>query len=329
MRSLVLRTSALVFVAGCGGNETSDTTSDSAQEACDNRIVRQNPEDGADGVFYRTTVAYELLSEDNAAAITVEDAMGNEVPGTTTVDGTQVSWDGDDLEPLTTYTATLNYECGTPSATWTTSAAGGLVTVDLVDRVYAIDTRDGDWMSPAGIGELFSLSTGESEVLLSPISIDEGMGDLSFRVAPGDGTGSPLPCEPTTDFPPAQWDNPRFEMSGASLTLNVANSALTLEDVTIEGAFFPQGESLQGVAMEGLLDARGLEGTSLVPPGVDPCVVVATFGGDCEPCADGEAFCTPFEVSDLEGVLATSDGLDERTDDDILADEACIDEETP
>ena len=175
------------------------TTPTTSPPPCEVGVLGIFPADGATDVFYRTEARFNLDTPVPDATVAVVSDAGAPIAGTSTVEDTVVRWSGDAaLSPNATYTATVDYGCGTTSASWTTGTVGGAVEADLIGRTYAVDFQSGSWLEPRGLGDLFAKELGDTQVFLSPLAIDDDTIDMIGATGAGDVQ---FPCLPTIAFP--------------------------------------------------------------------------------------------------------------------------------
>lgn len=289
---------------------------------CENQVTDAFPEDGQTGAYFLAEVRFSLAVEEPGATITVTDSSGAEIAGTTTVEGTLVSWQGDPRDPLTTYTAQIDYVCGAEVATWTTSDAGAPLTVDVVGDTFALDIAAGEWVEPAGVGALLASQIGDTQILMSPSAIAGS--SIEAIVAIGSANAQDL-CSPTIDLPPASWQDPTFSLSTPLLPLSVSGFTILIEDVELSGSFAPDGSRIEGGLLSGLVDTRPLGEVFGLGTGYDAvCDLVSAFGVSCITCSDGSGdYCLSLLVDNVSAPLLPATTLVERTEDDILADPSC------
>ena len=313
---------------GCSGDADKDTTDDIGSagdddddDVCMNSILSQFPEAGSTDVYFKTDVRFTLAVEDPTAVIKLVDAANTEVNGTTAVSGTLVTWSGDDLQPSTEYTATLTYECGDAAVSWTTSEVGGPTTVDLTGGVYGLDVAGGQWVQPAGVGDLLASQLGDTQIFLS---VSEVAADtITMLGAIGSG-GLQDVCSPTIPFPPADWQDPTFSLQSPLLPLVVAGFTIDIENLDLSGSFAPDGSRIQGGSLKGSIDTRPLGAAFGLSGGDDAvCALVATFGVACEACGDGSGtYCLSVWVDDM-GAAKLDTTVVPRTEEEIALDAAC------
>ncbi|MEZ4237327.1 MAG: Ig-like domain-containing protein [Myxococcota bacterium] len=303
------------------GSDPTPPTDETTPPTCSNPVVATSPEDGDDGVFYRSALAFELADPDPTAVIAVTDPDGDEVPGESTVDGAVITWRGDPLRPNTDYRATLTHACGSDLLRFGTSDVGSPVDVDLVGRTYALDAGSGVWNEPAGAGPALAVALGDFRILLSVLAAPSGgavdlLGGVGYQ-------GSQNLCEPTLDLAGSAWTDPFFSVAAPSLVLATQTFAVTIEDFATTGAFSADGTRVEGATMSGVVDTRALGPAFGLPDEAGAlCELVAALGASCEACGDGEETCLRLDISDVAGPMSPVP-LVERTAEDILSDPAC------
>lgn len=321
-----MRRSIWLLGSLAGGCEPNEDDGPTGGDTCAIVVQQAFPEEGATDVFYQTDVHFLLSSPDETATITItEVASGVSVPGTTTIEGTLVTWSGDqDLEPQESYVATLSFSCGDETRSWTTSNAGEPVSdpQDLVGNVYSIDLEEGHWVEPYNVGVLLGAFLADVEILVSPVDVGA---TITMRGALGDGTGEQDLCAVSIPFPPATFDNPSFTIETERLELPLPTATAAIDDLSLSGSFTPDGEAIAGVQMSGSVDTRALnpliegEGDDAFCQLLDGIV-----GVPCEECADGTGpFCVTILVDNLTAEGVGQSGLVERTQEQIEADPAC------
>lgn len=325
-RYLVILMAAL---AGCSGSDK-DTDADNTgagdddddTKQCTNSILTSFPEQGETDVYYKTDVRFSLVEADPAASIKVTDGNGAEVTGQTTVSDKVVTWSGDDLQPSTQYTATLSYTCGEAPVTWTTSNVGGPVAGDLTNRTYALDVATGEWVQPAGVGDLLASQLGDTQIFLG---VTEVAGtSITMQGAIGSAGTQDL-CSPTIPFPAASWENPYFSLQADQLPLDVSGIVINIDDLDLSGAFAPDGTRIQGGSLKGAVDTRPLgEAFDLGTAPEAVCDLVATFGVACAECSDGTGpYCLEVWVDNINAAELPGTTITPREAADIEADPNC------
>lgn len=317
---LAMIATAMLFA--CAGDETKTNTGDTGQ-ACTNAIQTQFPQPGATDAYYRTKVRFTLLTADPGATISVADAAGTAVAGDVSVDGVVVTFTPSaPLAPSTSYTVTLSYECGDAEVSWTTSEVGNPLDVDVTNKVYDLDLASGEWIQPAGVGELIAGLVTDVEVLVSPVDVGA---EIELLGALGTGADAQDICTETFALTGAAFEDPYFELAADVLPLEIEGITANIEDLFLGGAFAPDGTSISGTELRGSVDTRPLD--EVIVPGGDvgaTCDLVADFGVPCAPCADGSGdFCLSIAVENIYAAEIDADPLVERTTAEIDVDPAC------
>ncbi len=330
----MLRMVMLLGTAGlvaCGDKESdtgggSDTDPGADPVECTNSISETFPSDAESEAFYKTSVEFKLVTAETDATISVTDSAGADVAGTTEVDGTTVRF-----TPSTgfasgeTYTATLDYSCADATISFSTDPAVGTPIADpstLVGNVYTLPLTEGRFVEPPGVGDLLGgLLTVNVLIEVAEASATEirMMGAISMD---GNPNAQDL-CTETIDFPTAAdfSGNPFFAIGPEDTTLNVSGVSVTVDDLSITGAFSNDGTSMEGASLAGVIDTRPLE--PLV--GADACELLAGFGIPCIPCPSGDGdFCLALEVQDMTAVQVNGLDLVPRSQAEIDADASCV-----
>jgi hypothetical protein len=318
--------SMLALLAACGDKATTTDsattgTTQTTVDTCDPDVDSKFPEDGDTDAYYRTAVRFTLSGEDATATISVADAAGTAVTGTSVSEGVVVTWTGDDLAPNTEYTATLSYACGEDTTTFTTSSTGAPTTVDVTGLVYNLNIAEGTWVQPAGLGPVIASFLGDYELLVSPVSVGAKTITMMGGVAEG---GVQNVCAVTIDFPPAGFANPFFQLQTELLPLVVADNVVNITNLELAGAFSPDGTRIQGAVMKGKIDSRPLaEAFGFGTTDDAGCTALAAFQVECEECDNGEGpYCVTINIEDLEA-LAEDTVLIPITQQDINDNPAC------
>lgn len=290
---------------GCNGK--SDDSADAAGNngSCDIEIDETYPSDGAIDMYYRGQITAELSDDDESASLSLADSSGAAVSGTSTLDGDDITFTPD--SPLTSgesYTAMVEYCGGIASFDFTVSALGSPLTVDITGGTYAVDLASGNFVEPAGIGDLIG-GLLENNILIGIQSTENNL--LSIRGAISEeGNSDQDYCSETLDsFPDADFsESPYFVIPEGDVTLSVAGIDLTINALSISGTFAADGSYFGGGEVSGQLDARvlaplasdlGLEDDS--PEAL--CNLLLGFGVQCIPCGDGEPYCANLRVNRL------------------------------
>ncbi len=284
-----------------GGNGTTGDDDDDTTGGCSNEVENFFPADGQGDAFYRTEVVATLDDPDAAAMISVDG-----VTGMSTVTDNIVSWEADaPLTPGSTYTASVTYECGTESWSFTVSDVGAPTAASPNGSVFSLDLASGTFIKPGGpdIGALVGDLIGDTEVLFGVTA--EPTDVIPMIGAVGDGSGNQDICYETLDFPvDPTYDDPYFDLQAPTLQISAAGLSLNIDDLELSGAFTTDLGSIQGGTLKGVIDTRTLKaalGLGTDAPDEAVCGVVAAVGVSCEECPSGDGpYCLGLWVSDLE-----------------------------
>jgi len=289
-----------------------------------NSVLSLYPVDGEADAFYHSNLDALLYTEDPYAVITLADATGAAVGGVSWIDTNTVRFDPTlPLDPLTTYDATLTYECGVVVWTFTTrDTSPAIDPVGLPGSGYLLDLAGGTWVEPAGIGPLLQQSL-EAQVLIEVLTADP---DLEVRVALDDlGNGQQDMCIATIE-PPAEpfLDNPYFDIGPFDLPLGIQGINTDLGDVQMTGEFSADGQTIDAITLRSFVDTRPL--LPLIGGGAPDamCQLVAVFGTSCESCpSDGLPLCLNVHVEDMVADLTPGLSVVSRTQLDVDNDPLC------
>lgn len=310
-----------------GDKDSSDTAGTATADACANSVVTTYPTAGDASAFYLTNVEVSMAAADASATLSLADADGNDVAGTSATMETMVSFDPTDaLTPSSNYTATLAWGCDAYSFEFTTSETGAAVdTSGLVGNTFSLALGSGRFVKPEGVGDLVG-SLLEFEMLVGVTEADDMNVTMMGAISEGVGNSMQDMCTTTIDFPAADFSqNPFFEVQADVLPLVVQGMDLGLQDVLLSGALRPDGSAAEGVILAGKLDTRPLV-PLLSPGGADDavCVLLQTFSADCEECADGSGpYCLTLYVDSMTAEARTGDALVTVTEKDIAANADC------
>ena len=290
-----------------------------------NALLSVFPYDGQVDAYYHSNVEALLFAEDPQAVITLEDTGGVAVGGLAFIDTNTVRFDPLlPLDPLTTYTATLTYECGISQWSFTTrDVSAPADPQDIIGNGYMFDITGGTWVEPAGIGPLIGQLL-EANVLIEVLAADP---DLEMRIALDElGNGVQDLCLATVEIPPLPFvDNPFFDAGPFDLPLGIQGINTQLGAVQLTGEFAADGSSINEITLRSMIDTRPL--VPLVAPGGAPdavCQLVAAFGIACETCpSDGQPLCLGAVVEDMVAVLTPGLTVTPRTQLDVDNDPSC------
>lgn len=285
------------------------------------------PENRSSRVYYRTLIEVAFSWQQAAATV---DLSTDDVP----VDGT-LSFDASGevakfeptapLLPSTTYVVTSTFDLGERArATWTTSATGAPVNAAaLVGGVYALDLYSGRWISPPGVGDFLPALLGGAPlaVLLSPSAWDGRALTMTSAAAQADGVTQDACAESAVLSTSADFSaNPAFDLEGSEVAVAFSGARFAFTPLHLTGAFTPDGDGMEGVAIAGTLDLR----KATVPDYPDPCELVVVAGIACEPCSDGAKACLPIRTDSMVARRVSTEGLATIDAAAIAANPACV-----
>ena len=291
---------------GCGGKSSDTAGGDTnTSNSCDVEIDETYPSSGATDMYYRGQITAELTDDDDSASISLADSSGAAVSGSSSVDGDTITFTPDaPLTSGTSYTATVDYCAGPASFDFTVSSLGAPLSVDIVDKTYAVDLASGNFVEPAGIGDLIG-GLLENNILIGIKSTDGGILSIRGAISEAGNSDQDFCTETLESFPDADFsESPYFEIPEGDVTLSVAGVDLTINALSISGTFAEDGSYFGGGEVSGQLDARvlaplaadlGLEDDS--PDAL--CNLLLGFGVQCIPCGDGEPYCANLRVNRL------------------------------
>ena len=309
-----------------------DTASSTAGEQCSNSVLTAYPASAATDAFYRADIEFRLAAPDAGASITLSDADGNLVTGTSSVDETRVVFTPDALlTPSTGYTATLTWSCDPYPVSWTTSDVGPSVDAsELIGRSYTLNIGTGRFVEPEGVGDLVG-GLIEFNMLVGVTDATNEMVLMTGAISSDVTSVEQDMCTTTIDFPEADFaENPFFEVSADILPLEVEGFDLGLEDVVLSGAIAPDFSRAEGVVLAGKIDTRPL--VDMISPGGGDdavCILLQTFGADCVDCSDGSGqYCLNLFVDSMVAEGRDADPIIPVTAEDVEANPDCADTTT-
>lgn len=299
-----------------GGDGGTDGGGDGGTD-CGVTVSMTSPADGATGVELGALVLFELSDGDPTASLSLATSAGAAVSGTTWLaeSNTEVWFQpGGPLASATSYVASLDYCGGVEQITFTTMDPGDPVS-ELEGQGWSIDLTEATWTEPAGLGGLIAGML-ESDLLLGVSAASET--SISMYGTLSDSAGSQDTCEPTVDFPAADFrENPYFQLGPTDLPLDLGGVSATLMNLRLGGTFSADASRIEDGELSGQIDMRELGplfedliGTS---DAETICTVISGFGAECEAClSDGEETCLSVAIEDIVGNRVT-DGVDQIT----------------
>lgn len=326
--------SALTLV-GCGKDkETTNDTGDTVEPTCTVEISETVPAQD-ESFYYRGTIEVYFTEADDTATVTLTDASGAEVAGSTTWsdDATVLYFaPSSPLAASSNYTLAIDYCGGAPSVSFSTSELGAEAsTADLNGKAYTIDLASARFIEPAGIGSLIG-DLLEQNILVGVVDASDTSLSMIGAISVA-GTTEQDTCTPSIDFPEADFSgNPFFSVGPEDTTIAVAGYSATIRGLEISGAFAPDLSYFGGGKLAGTIDSRdlltipdlleltGCDGT------VDSCLcdfISGTGLATCSACSDGTDLCLTL-LADQIVAEEISGSLVVRTEAEVDADPECV-----
>lgn len=167
----------------------------------------------------------------------------------------------------------------------------------LVGRAYTLDPLSWEVTRPAALGDLLRGAL-DRDILV--YVADETNDTLTLTATIAGATGAQNPCEDVVPFGLARWSNPRFVAGPGDLPAAFQGAHVLLHESRFDVTVDPTATSWLAGTLSAKLDLRDVSG--LVGSDDDHvCDWVATYGGDCDLCADGGEYCVAFDVDDVLG----------------------------
>ena len=234
---------------------------------------------------------------------------GAPIPGSLerSADGLTLSFTPESpLSHSTVYTAHAQL-CGIYPSDWSfqTSELEPPLNTDLTGRTYALDLSSARMLSPEGVGPLISNFV-EVDILLQ--IRERSPGGLTFLGALTEPSGQSQDlCQPTFALPLADFaEDPYFEIGPQDVGIPLSAGMIPIRDMTVSGAFAPDGHYFGGGTLGGVLDMRDLapllvEAGVLKEPSMEgACALLVGFGVDCAACPeDGALGCVVLEADTI------------------------------
>lgn len=257
-----------------------------------------------------------LPASTDEAAITVTDAEGVAVAGTSTLSDGLLIWEPDELlAEEASYTWTVQVCDAAGGGGFTTGAWGERVDEsELPDTSFSLDLSRATWVQPAGGGAIFS-ELFDGLLLLGVESADEASIDLIAAIGQEyeDEYGTLVqqdPCYATADFESSDFrNNPYASVGPTTLSLDIEGITVPLQNVYVSGAFIG-GTAVADATLAAELDMReAAAGFGGYYSDDQLCNLLSTYLGlDCIAClSDQEEKCVSLELKDISGQIV--DGL--------------------
>jgi hypothetical protein len=310
--------------ATAGGDDGGDDGGDGGGDGgdgddpvpCAVSVADAAPADGASDHDYRAAISFTLSAADGAAALSLVDAEGADVPGTAAGSEGDTVWTftpSSELLPESGYTATLAFcadtdEPASASTAFTTLPEIDPFECDLTGKTFWVDLQSATWNEPNGVAPLL-LGGLDNDILLG-VERHEGA-EVDIVGAADDGARAQDYCQATWAFPTGDFSlAPSFSVGPEDTDVSFNGFPMTMEQLRIEGEFSRDCSTLDDAELTAQIDVRTIKELVNELLGVeDPdtiCTLMAGFGTTCAACpSDGEPYCIPVEV---EGATATETG---------------------
>lgn len=293
----------LLALLGCPGTVPGDSfDSGGSGIVCGAWLVESDPTSGEEDVWWTDPVVMTLSRRITEGAVTT-----NFGGGTTSIDGTVVTFVPDaPFPPASTVNVTLSGCGGTLGTSFSTAASGLPVDAAAVPgHTWQLSrSSNGDLDSVRILDRLYGVTwpmLGVSGAAESPT--------LTFFAASSAGET----CDGWTGELSAAWVTDSYvAVEGDTLVVLVDGTVpLPLRLDYFFVGFSVDGSLVEGTHLLGSVDARDVAAiTSLGVTTTDVCAQWSSFGVTCAPCADGEEACGAFVVDDLTSAEVDSATLD-------------------
>lgn len=298
------------FFGSDGGGGTDDGGTDDTGSGggtdCFVMVESTWPSGGTSDHYYLSSIEFELNSEDTTASLSLVDATGTEVPGSSRMSesGRTVLFDPTGgLSPSSSYVATVSM-CGglqEASISFATSALGSARSCDPEGRTYLFDPTTARIVAPQGVGELL-LGQSKTQLIFGVSGMTAGKSmDLILGRTESGGTNQDH-CVATQDLDGVDFsDDPTVNGGPVDLSLDLSGVALPIEEVMFGGTIASDCSYIGGIRVSHFMDARTM--APLLEDLLDTsdpdyvCQLIQGFGVTCEDCSsDGEPYCIDFEL---------------------------------
>lgn len=290
------------------------------------------PKDGAKDVSPGTNIWFKFNRSVRHLTVTLKDEEGQVVEGKlmfiTRTRRAVFDPFGDEppyrydrrLKMKTHYTVQVEADGKTFKSSFTTNDVGSSVKKELKGNTYRLDLKEVLIAEPPGLQNLIAsagrgfdypavflevldqLQREKSEYLKMAVSYE--VPDIEAKAEEGE---KPPMRKERTVLPEFAFNNPFFQLGPLDLRFQVLKRTITLQQALIGGVFSRDGERMEEVEIEGVLDLR--EGVKAAgdDPSIDPeqirQMVEGMLGQKLRSCDDGQTFCLPFRLTQIRGML--------------------------
>jgi hypothetical protein len=307
---------ALVLVSACSkpwkdAEPLLDTGWFAADDGlCEEVVLSTVPADGDAEWYWRDPLTVLVEAPSDAYEVRLVDDLGAELPTKATPDdtGLRITVEvPEGLRPSTRHTLQLTDCRGTREVSFTTSSLGLPITdgaASLNDRTWMLDLVHADWLQPSGFGPVIAGLFNLPAIIGTTYVDDDGIDLLGALGASGGDVVVQDPDYPTWDIPLGDFDGAPWFSTHADRVVWVINQwSVPIEDFALAGTFAPDGRTIGGMVLTGVMDSRKLGG-AINKPNDDYaiCDLVSGFGVPCIPCADDTVVCLAIGVRSLLGI---------------------------
>ncbi len=300
-----------------GGDDTGGHTDD-----CPTEWAPAVPNAGQSDAYYRSAIEVMLTNGEGDETLTLATVSGSNVPGTVTNDGVTLTFTPDStLSPSTAYEVEVLTCQGTGTYTFETSDAGTPTSCDPTDEAWVLDLQGARFIEPAGTAELLLGQLEDAWI----VGLTRASGSSATLVLGPAAGSSQDECAPTTTLT-GTWSDPHVSVGAADVNVTVEGLEFPVNDLELSGDVSSDCRSFEGGVLSMAMDIRVYAPMMGDLLGItDPDEIRATltgFGVSCVACPDGQDYCVPFLVDQIEG-STTGAPIEVRSEADILADSNC------
>ncbi len=320
-----------IALLACGDDETGTTSRDTGTATLDSgdtqdtqdtqdtapscviAVSDTEPQAGDDDVFWRDPLQVWFDGSFDGLSLP-ELQLAEEAGGTTVVHG--ASWDEglaqvlltpvEPLLPLTDYTLSIDACDQNWSVPFSTSDLGSPVeggAESLLGRTWVLEMGKVTWTRPENVEEL--LNAFFTEPLLVGVQAVDG-DTLDLLVALGRFTDmegfKQRKQEPTWDILDVDLSHGAwFEAQAEVILFAFEEVEIPVHHFALQGTFAPDGTSIVGAALEGLIDTRNLSMLFNLDQEDFICTTYAAdYNLECTDCPDGELLCLDLKGEDIQ-----------------------------
>ncbi|MEZ4316462.1 MAG: hypothetical protein R3F61_03110 [Myxococcota bacterium] len=151
-----------------------------------------------------------------------------------------------------------------------------------------------------------------NEVLAQVTNVSET--SLTMTLALGIKNTDPIqrnPCFGDISLPPVSLADLTFSLGPQDLEIPSATGSFSIGDLALDGTFSADGNRIDDLVLQGVVDFRLAEGSSFgTPDGL--CESFGDLGAPCGACPDGQSYCADLTVTGLSATRV--EGVDFAAD---------------